>query len=559
MPDFSQPFLIQTDWSQQAMGAVLSQIDEDEKEYVVAYASKTNNKAQANYSPTEGECLAVVWAVEHFKPYHYFGAGLTLQTDHAALRWLMTCKNLSGRLQRWALRLQGYAPFTIDWRPGRKHNNADALSRLAASVDPDSPPPALTESDLPTPTFIVGTPLHDEDLDLPSWPCYMVLEDQPSSSPGRDKGKEPDSPNASPATATTITDQVPEEATDATTAEAGATPCFCQICHELITDPFDQCPHCSNASNDIFLDNPVMHYLKTGRHAAGLEAAEKNWVLKRASRYVFKEDDQLYFLSTVDGVKGRVVPPPDLRPGIIKSIHEEHGHFRGHRTTQLVLRHYYWPGIYKQSAEYVDTCDACKATDIKFDIKPQLKSVVPPQQPFFQVAIDLKGTLPESATGNTYVVVVIDYTTKWVEAAAIPNKESSCIADFFTHYILARHGTPAVVITDNGTEWQGSFAKLLQANNIDVNTTSCYHPQSNGLVERFNKTLGGALIKYASDHPSAWDTYLPNILMGYRFGIQASTKFSPFELLHNRHPMLIVPEVEHVALNENNYGLPFQG
>ena len=107
---------------------VLSQIKEDGKEHVIAYASKSLNNAEKNYSVTEQECLAVVWAIRHFQ--HYLGLKpFEVITDHSALKWLQTAKMPTGRRARWIMDLQQY-DFTIKHRAGKLNANADALSRI---------------------------------------------------------------------------------------------------------------------------------------------------------------------------------------------------------------------------------------------------------------------------------------------------------------------------------------------------------------------------------------------------------------------------------------------
>ena len=111
------------------MGAVLSQIkDSEEKERVVAYASRSCSATERNYSSYEGECLAVVWAVKHFRHYLY-GHAFELHTDHQPLEWLMTTAKLTGKLARWAMQLLEF-DFKIIHRKGLKNGNADGLSRL---------------------------------------------------------------------------------------------------------------------------------------------------------------------------------------------------------------------------------------------------------------------------------------------------------------------------------------------------------------------------------------------------------------------------------------------
>jgi hypothetical protein len=126
-PDFNRPFYLYTDASGTALGAVLQQFDEDNKEYVVAYASRGLTTAEKNYFTTEQECLAIVWAIEKF--HHYLGyKRFYLVTDHAALKWLQSAA-VKGRLLRWVLKLQPYI-YEVIHKPGKKHNNADALSRV---------------------------------------------------------------------------------------------------------------------------------------------------------------------------------------------------------------------------------------------------------------------------------------------------------------------------------------------------------------------------------------------------------------------------------------------
>jgi ribonuclease HI len=126
-PDFDKPFYLLTDGSAEGLGAVLSQLNENGMEQVIAYASKTLQGAQKNYSATELECLAVIWAVEHF--HHYLDIKpFIILTDHSALTWLHTSP-MKGHRARWILRLQPY-DFIIKHRPGKENKNADALSRL---------------------------------------------------------------------------------------------------------------------------------------------------------------------------------------------------------------------------------------------------------------------------------------------------------------------------------------------------------------------------------------------------------------------------------------------
>ncbi|HEV7737633.1 MAG TPA: ribonuclease H family protein, partial [Chlamydiales bacterium] len=144
-PDFTRKFYLHTDASGKALGAVLTQKTDDSHEQVIGYASRAMNKAERNYFPTEYECLAVVWAMQYFRPYLY-GQSFEVITDHSALKWLMNLKDPNGRLARCALKVQEYE-MEITHRPGRLHTNVDALSRIDYEVpDPVTPDDPKLES-----------------------------------------------------------------------------------------------------------------------------------------------------------------------------------------------------------------------------------------------------------------------------------------------------------------------------------------------------------------------------------------------------------------------------
>lgn len=138
-PDFSKPFEVHCDASGYGLGAVLSQEDRP-----VAYASRSLAKAERKYTTTELECLAVVWAVEHFRGY-LEGYKFTVVTDHASLLWLHRLKEPCGRLGRWCVRLQQY-DFEIIHRKGKEHEAPDALSREPLSSEEELVDLILVES-----------------------------------------------------------------------------------------------------------------------------------------------------------------------------------------------------------------------------------------------------------------------------------------------------------------------------------------------------------------------------------------------------------------------------
>jgi hypothetical protein len=136
-PDFSKEFILSTDASNEGIGAVLAQ-GQLGRELPLAYASRSLNMMERNYSTSEKELLAIVWSIKHFRPYLY-GRKFKITTDHQPLTWIMNVKDPSSRLLRWRIKLEEY-DYEILYRKGALNANADALSRInEVKVDKETP------------------------------------------------------------------------------------------------------------------------------------------------------------------------------------------------------------------------------------------------------------------------------------------------------------------------------------------------------------------------------------------------------------------------------------
>uniref|UniRef100_A0A3B5R704 Integrase catalytic domain-containing protein n=1 Tax=Xiphophorus maculatus TaxID=8083 RepID=A0A3B5R704_XIPMA len=148
--------------------------------------------------------------------------------------------------------------------------------------------------------------------------------------------------------------------------------------------------------------------------------------------------------------------------------------------------------------------------------------------------MDVVGPLGRSSSGNRYILVICDYATRYPEAFPLRSVKAKQVANCLLH-LFSRVGIPREILTDCGTNFLSNLLKqVYQLLGIKGINTTPYHPQSDGLVERFNQTLKNMLRKFVTETGTEWDKWLPYMLFAYREVPQASTGFSPFELLYGR-------------------------
>ena len=153
--------------------------------------------------------------------------------------------------------------------------------------------------------------------------------------------------------------------------------------------------------------------------------------------------------------------------------------------------------------------------------------------------MDILGPLPVSEKGHKYILVISDYFTKWTEAYPMPNMEASTVASLFVHNFVCRFGAPDFLHTDQGRNFESTLmSEICKLLGVIKTRTTPYHPQSDGLVERFNHTLLNMLSIVAKDQEQDWDLHLPLVMMAYRTSVQESTGATPFSLMFGREARL---------------------
>ena len=192
-----------------------------------------------------------------------------------------------------------------------------------------------------------------------------------------------------------------------------------------------------------------------------------------------------------------MVVPQDLRTELLTEAHSGKfsGHFAERRVYDLLRRRYWWKGMHADVKRHCRSCLTCatrKGTGRAF--KPPLQPI-PVGGPFHRVGVDVL-QLPLTESGNQYVVIFLDYLTKWVEAFAVPDQSATTIAKLLVEEIFCRHGAPEHLLSDRGANFLSSLIQdVCKYLNIKKVNTSGYHPQTDGLVERFNSTLINMLSK----------------------------------------------------------------
>ena len=251
-----------------------------------------------------------------------------------------------------------------------------------------------------------------------------------------------------------------------------------------------------------------------------------------------------------DNLVKQVVVPQCLRNKVLKLAHESimAGHLAAKKTADRILQAFYWPRLFEDVTHFCRSCDKCQRSTPKGSVRPVPLSKMPLiDTPFNRVAVDLIGPIvPASDRGNRYILTVVDYCTRYPEAIALKNIDTEQVAEALVE-IFCRTGVPMEMLSDRGTQFTSQLmqevCRLLSVRQL---MTTPYHPQCNGLVEKFNGTLKSMLRRLAHDRPKDWDRYIHPALFAYREAPQASLGFSPFELLTGRSvrgPMKILREL----------------
>ena len=481
------PFILDTDWSQEAnaIGGVLSQV-QDGKERVIMYGGKKMSAAQRNYTSFKGELAALLHFTKVWE-YYLVGRPFIVRTDHAPLVHLWTMKTPDRHVLRLLATLADLR-FTVQYRPGPKHANADALSRAPHLRDqPDAMEDVGvdTEEDERRLLGAIGS-----DIDR-----HAAYDSAVSSVPS------PFHPDG-------------------------------RFSREAIR-------LAQQMDDDL---SPVMEHLK--RHTSPDNLELQAW--SPESRMLWG-NRQLLEVSK-DGVlryqrpksdefarKRLVVLPRVLWTPLVQRLHQLGGHCGAEVTTQRVLRGFYIPRTLAEVQDILRRCKQCRLKKSRPAKQRGLLRSVVEGYPFQRLAVDFVGPLSKAGPFR-YIFTCRDGFSKWLEAFPCAEPTAAVAVDKLVNEVFRRYGIPETIHSDRGTHFTARLFREVAAQlGISLTTTPSYHAQSNP-VERVHRDLGNMLRALQNDNGLSWAENLPAAVMAVNTNRHAGTLYSPFQLLFGRDP-----------------------
>ncbi|GJY95899.1 reverse transcriptase domain-containing protein [Tanacetum coccineum] len=621
-PDWDLPFELMCDASDFAIGAVLGQ-RKNKHFQPIHYASKTMTEAQAHYTTTEKELLAVVYAFEKFRSYLVLSKSI-VYTDHSAIKYLFAKKDAKPRLMRWILLLQEFDVIIRD-KKGVENLAADHLSRL------ENPHQDKLENKEITETFPLET-LGSVALRVDSTPWFADFANYHAGN-FIVKGMSSQQKNKffkdvkhyfwdDPFLFKICADQMirrcvhGKEALDIleachngpTGGHHGANltakkvfdagffwPSIYKDAHELVKN-CDSCqrqgkisqrdempqnsiqvceifdvwgidfmgPFPSSKGNKYIL--VAVDYLSKWVEAKALPTNDARVVCKFLkslfARLHYFWDDPFLFKICADQVIRRCVSGQEALD-ILKACHSgpTGGHYGANYTARKIFDSgFYWPTIYKDAHDFVTRCDICQRQGkiTQRDEMPQNSIQV--CEIFDIWGIDFMGPFP-SSRGNKYILVAVDYLSKWVEAKALPTNDARVVCKFLKT-LFSRFGAPRAIISDRGTHFcNDQFTKVMLKYGVTHRLSTAYHPQTSGQVEVSNRGLKRILKRTMGENRASWSDKLDDALWAFRTAYKTPIGCTPYKLVYGKACHLPI-ELEHKAywaLKHTNFDVQTAG
>ena len=518
LPNRHDPFILDTDASDKAIGAEIIQVQEG-VERVIAYGSMALSAEQRAYCTTRKELLAVVRFTRQYRHY-LLGRQFTVRTDHNSLTWLLNFKDPQGQLARWIEELSQY-DMIIRHRPGKKHGNADALSRIPDEME--------------------FCPFYRFGFEISTLPCGGCSYCQRAQKNWGEFVESVDEAVPLSNKSSARNQQVCKVAWD-------DAPC---ISNHLQIDMNQEIPEITvyslSANGDVTTD----FHAEQGKDAdlkiliawftqTTSPTEAELFLASPTAKYYWLNKDLFEFRNGIlwehQGRRRRLVVPMVMQPHILEACHNlpSVGHQGEDRTRERVKERYFWHGLTKSVKQFVQSCEVCNRQKKPNRHAKMGMTSFHAGAPMERVHLDFLGPLPKTPKGNEYILVMVDQFTKWVECVALPSQNAETTAHAAVSEFFSRFGYPLQIHTDRGSNFESQlFQSVCQLLQVHKTRTTPYRPSANGQVERFNRTLLSTIRCFIGNQKE-WDRFLPQLAGALRSAVNRNTGFTPNKLMLGR-------------------------